>query len=57
MYRFDPTIKISVRLRRSITEKMKIRAVKERTSQQELIETALETFLKTPLRREGEIRR
>jgi hypothetical protein len=38
---------------------MKIRVVKERTSLQELVETALEAFLKTPLRtplrkREGE---
>jgi hypothetical protein len=55
----DPLVKVSVRLPRSLTERMKIRVVKERTSLQELVETALEAFLKTPLRtplrkREGE---
>ena len=55
----DPLVKVSVRLTRSLTERMKIRTVKERTSLQELIGTALEAFLKTPLRtplrkREGE---
>lgn len=49
----DPLVKVTVRLPRSLMEKAKIRAVRERTSLQALIEAGLAALLKTPLRREG----
>jgi len=51
----DPLIKVSVRLPRTLVDRMKIRAVKEHTTGQEILETALEAFLKTPLREEGKL--
>lgn len=47
-------VKVTVRLPENLVEKAKIRAVKERTTLQEMVAAALETYLKTPLKREGE---
>jgi predicted DNA binding CopG/RHH family protein len=46
-------LKLTVRLPESLVEKAKIRAVKERTTLQDMVTLALETYLKTPLKREG----
>jgi hypothetical protein len=47
---------LGVRVPESLIERAKIRAVREKSTLQDLVETALEAYLKTPLRREGESR-
>jgi predicted HicB family RNase H-like nuclease len=49
----DDTIKtFTVRLPETLIERIKIRAVKERRSLQELAQLAFEAYLKTPIARE-----
>ncbi|MHB8382329.1 MAG: hypothetical protein ACYDC3_08305 [Candidatus Binataceae bacterium] len=48
----NDTKKITVRLPETLAERIKIRAVKERRSIQELAQLAFEAYLKTPLARE-----
>lgn len=47
-------LKLTVRLPEKLVEKAKIRAVKERTTLQDMVTVALEAYLKTPLKREEE---
>lgn len=47
-------LKLTVRLPENLVEKAKIRAVKERTTLQDVVTVALEAYLKTPLKREKE---
>ena len=44
--------RLTVRVPETLAERLKIRAVKERRTLQELVTEAIEAFLKTPLRRE-----
>lgn len=48
----DNMVKVTVRLPEALVERVKIRAVKERRSIQELAQLAFETYLKTPIARE-----
>jgi hypothetical protein len=45
-------VRIMARMPEGLAERLKIRAVKEHTSIQELVTRAIEALLKTPLRRE-----
>jgi hypothetical protein len=44
--------RLTVRVPETLAERLKIRAVKERRTLQELVTEAIEALLKTPLRRE-----
>jgi hypothetical protein len=46
--------KLTVRLSEGLVEKAKIRAIKERTTLQDIVTAALEAYLKTPIKREGD---
>jgi plasmid stability protein len=48
--------KLTVRLPDSLVEKAKIRAVKDRRTLQDLVNDALEAYLKSPAKRGGEER-
>jgi predicted DNA binding CopG/RHH family protein len=45
--------RLTVKISPDLTEAVKIRAAKERRTLQETVTSALEAYLKTPLRREG----
>ena len=49
-----PTFRLTVRITDALEERIKIRAVKERITLQELTTSALEAYLRTPLKREDE---
>ena len=44
--------KLTIRLPEAMVERAKIRAVKEKTTLQEMVTTALEAYLRTPLKRQ-----
>lgn len=46
--------RMTVRVPESLAERVKIRAIKEKLTIQELTARALESYLRTPLSREGE---
>lgn len=48
----NDAVKVTVRLPEALVERIKIRAVKERRSIQELAQLAFEAYLKTPITRE-----
>jgi hypothetical protein len=45
---------LAVRLPESLVQRAKLRVVREKTTLQEMVEVALDAYLKTPLKREGE---
>lgn len=47
-----PTFRLTVRITDALAERVKIRAVKEKLTIQELTARALEAYLRTPLQRE-----
>jgi hypothetical protein len=47
-------VRITARVPESLADRLKIRAVKEHVSVQELVTRAIETLLKTPLAKEDE---
>jgi predicted DNA binding CopG/RHH family protein len=49
-----PTFRLTVRITEALAERVKIRAVKERLTIQELAAHALELYLRTPLKRGDE---
>jgi predicted DNA binding CopG/RHH family protein len=48
-----PTFRLTVRITDALAERVKIRAVKEKLTIQELTARALEAYLRTPLQKEG----
>lgn len=48
----DNLIKVTVRLPEALMERIKIRAIRERRSVQDLAAAAFEAYLKTPITRE-----
>lgn len=49
----ETMFRLTVRISRGLADRAKIRAVHDQTTLQELVTTALETYLKTPRRTEG----
>jgi hypothetical protein len=49
-----PMFKFTVRLSRSLADELKIRAVRERKTLQEIAAIALTTYLRTPIGKGGE---
>jgi predicted DNA binding CopG/RHH family protein len=49
----EPMVKLTVRLSSSLIERTKIRAIKDRLTVQDLVNDALEAYLKSPAKRGG----